>query len=283
MPRRTSTSPTPPSRSPRTRSTRRVRRAGSPAPTTASPPFATTRSSRLLKNPKLRQGSVAWPAHNGVTEGPFADWWASWILNKEGEEHHRLRRLLNPAFSPKLIAGADAAVPGTRGRAHRRLRRQRPLRVHRRLRRPVRRPRARDHARHPRGGVAGDRHRGGHHRPGHGSDHAAGAAPDRGGAPAALRLRRRAHRRPACQRARRLRDQARPGASGQGRPVRHRAQGRAGAAHLRRLRHHPQPARAGDADLPAASGPVGAARPSVPSWARRRWRRSCASTRPRAG
>lgn len=59
--------------------------------------------SRLLKHPKLRQGSVAWPAHNGVTEGPFAQWWASWILNKEGEEHHRLRRLMNPAFSPKLI------------------------------------------------------------------------------------------------------------------------------------------------------------------------------------
>lgn len=61
--------------------------------------------SRLLKHPKLRQGSVAWPAHNGVTEGPFADWFASWILNKEGEEHHRLRRLMNPAFSPKLIGG----------------------------------------------------------------------------------------------------------------------------------------------------------------------------------
>lgn len=59
--------------------------------------------SRLLKHPKLRQGSVAWPAHNGVTEGPFAQWFASWILNKEGEEHHRLRRLMNPAFSPKLI------------------------------------------------------------------------------------------------------------------------------------------------------------------------------------
>ncbi|MFI6289018.1 cytochrome P450 [Streptomyces sp. NPDC051018] len=59
--------------------------------------------SRLLKHPRLRQGSVAWPAHNGVTEGPFADWWASWVLNKEGEEHHRLRRLMNPAFSPKLI------------------------------------------------------------------------------------------------------------------------------------------------------------------------------------
>ncbi|MET7339050.1 cytochrome P450 [Nonomuraea sp. NPDC005650] len=61
--------------------------------------------SRLLKHPKLRQGSVAWPAHNGVTSGPFARWWASWILNKEGAEHHRLRRLMNPAFSPKLIGG----------------------------------------------------------------------------------------------------------------------------------------------------------------------------------
>ncbi|WNG89165.1 cytochrome P450 [Mycobacterium sp. ITM-2016-00317] len=60
---------------------------------------------RLLKHPKLRQGSAAWPAHNGVTEGPFADWFASWILNKEGEEHHRLRRLMNPAFSSKLIGG----------------------------------------------------------------------------------------------------------------------------------------------------------------------------------
>ncbi|MFE3580118.1 cytochrome P450 [Streptomyces vinaceus] len=61
--------------------------------------------SRLLKHPKLRQGSGAWPAHNGITEGPFAEWWASWVLNKEGEEHHRLRRLMNPAFSPKLIGG----------------------------------------------------------------------------------------------------------------------------------------------------------------------------------
>jgi cytochrome P450 len=58
---------------------------------------------KLLKHRKLKQGSAAWPAHNGVTEGPFAEWFASWILNKEGEEHHRLRRLMNPAFSPKLI------------------------------------------------------------------------------------------------------------------------------------------------------------------------------------
>lgn len=64
--------------------------------------------SRLMKDRRLRQGSAAWPAHNGVTEGPFAHWFASWILNKEGEDHRRLRRLLNPAFSPKLLA---ALVP----------------------------------------------------------------------------------------------------------------------------------------------------------------------------
>jgi cytochrome P450 len=59
---------------------------------------------RLLKHPKLRQGSVAWPAHNGVTSGPFARWFASWLLNQEGEEHRRLRRLLNPAFGAKALS-----------------------------------------------------------------------------------------------------------------------------------------------------------------------------------
>jgi cytochrome P450 len=59
----------------------------------------------LIHHPSLRQGSVQWPAHNGVTEGPFLRWWNSWILNKEGQEHHRLRTLLNPAFSRRLIKG----------------------------------------------------------------------------------------------------------------------------------------------------------------------------------
>src|SRR5262249_35124499 len=40
---------------------------------------------------------------HGITSGPFADWWASWVLNMEGEEHHRLRRLLNPAFSRRIV------------------------------------------------------------------------------------------------------------------------------------------------------------------------------------
>jgi cytochrome P450 len=59
--------------------------------------------SRLIRHPDLRQGSRLWPAHHGITSGPFADWWASWVLNMEGEEHNRLRRLLNPAFSRRIV------------------------------------------------------------------------------------------------------------------------------------------------------------------------------------
>jgi cytochrome P450 len=59
--------------------------------------------SRLIRHPDLRQGSRLWPAHHGIISGPFADWWASWVLNMEGEEHHRLRRLLNPAFSRRIV------------------------------------------------------------------------------------------------------------------------------------------------------------------------------------
>jgi cytochrome P450 len=44
-----------------------------------------------------------WPAHHGITSGPFADWWASWVLNLEDEAHHRMRRLLSPAFSRRIV------------------------------------------------------------------------------------------------------------------------------------------------------------------------------------
>src|SRR3954451_64701 len=57
---------------------------------------------KLLRDPRLRQGSYAWPAHNNVT-GTFADWWLRILLNRVGEDHARLRRLANPAFSPKPI------------------------------------------------------------------------------------------------------------------------------------------------------------------------------------
>ncbi len=59
--------------------------------------------SRLIRHPALRQGSRRWPAHHGITSGAFADWWASWVLNLEGEAHQRMRRLLSPAFSRRIV------------------------------------------------------------------------------------------------------------------------------------------------------------------------------------
>jgi cytochrome P450 len=57
----------------------------------------------LLADRRLAQGSAAWPQHNGVTTGPFVDWWSKTVLNLEGEDHHRLRRLLTPAFAPRFV------------------------------------------------------------------------------------------------------------------------------------------------------------------------------------
>lgn len=62
----------------------------------------------MLRNKNLRQGSWAWPAHNGVSDTPFAHWWSKALLNLEGPDHLRLRRLMNPAFKPKLLG---ALVP----------------------------------------------------------------------------------------------------------------------------------------------------------------------------
>ncbi|WP_066910365.1 cytochrome P450 [Millisia brevis] len=57
----------------------------------------------MLRDKNLRQGSWAWPAHNGVADTPFAHWWSKALLNLEGADHLRLRRLMNPAFKPRLL------------------------------------------------------------------------------------------------------------------------------------------------------------------------------------
>jgi cytochrome P450 len=59
----------------------------------------------LIKDPRLRQGSYAWPAHNDVHDGAFKLWWDNILLNKEGADHVRLRKLISAAFTPKLLKG----------------------------------------------------------------------------------------------------------------------------------------------------------------------------------
>ena len=83
---------------------------------------------KLLRDPRLRQGSYAWPAHNNVT-GIFADWWLRIMLNRVGDDHARLRRLANPAFSPKLIIPLQPRFAELVERHRRRLRRTRKLRL----------------------------------------------------------------------------------------------------------------------------------------------------------
>jgi cytochrome P450 len=77
----------------------------------------------LLADRRLAQGSAKWPAHNGVDTGPFVQWWSRTLLNLEGDDHHRLRRLLVPAFAPRHVtpliprfhALADELVDGFAG------------------------------------------------------------------------------------------------------------------------------------------------------------------------
>jgi cytochrome P450 len=57
----------------------------------------------LLADRRLAQGSAKWPANNGVEGGPFVAWWSRTLLNLEGADHHRLRRLLAPAFAPRHV------------------------------------------------------------------------------------------------------------------------------------------------------------------------------------
>jgi cytochrome P450 len=57
----------------------------------------------LLGDRRLVQGSAKWPALNGVETGPFVEWWSRTLLNLEGDDHHRLRRLLVPAFAPRHV------------------------------------------------------------------------------------------------------------------------------------------------------------------------------------
>ncbi len=59
---------------------------------------------KLINDKRLIQGSARWSEHNGIT-GDWARWWANIMLNREGAEHVRLRKLVNPAFSSRHVDG----------------------------------------------------------------------------------------------------------------------------------------------------------------------------------
>ncbi len=59
---------------------------------------------KLINDKRLIQGSARWSEHNGIT-GDWGRWWANIMLNREGAEHVRLRKLVNPAFSSRHVDG----------------------------------------------------------------------------------------------------------------------------------------------------------------------------------
>jgi hypothetical protein len=69
----------------------------------------------LLRDRRLRQGSVEALTAQGLTEGLLVDWMRMSLLNLEEEPHGRLRRLVSQAFTPRAV---DALRPVMRAVTH---------------------------------------------------------------------------------------------------------------------------------------------------------------------
>jgi cytochrome P450 len=69
----------------------------------------------LLRDRRLRHGSVEKLAAYGVTTGLFADWLRRILLNLEGEAHQRQRRLVSKAFTQRSV---EVLRPFMRAKAH---------------------------------------------------------------------------------------------------------------------------------------------------------------------
>lgn len=57
----------------------------------------------LQHDRRMHQAGADHLTAQGLTEGPVADLWARLVLNIEGPDHHRLRRLVNPAFNTASV------------------------------------------------------------------------------------------------------------------------------------------------------------------------------------
>jgi cytochrome P450 len=69
----------------------------------------------LLRDRRLRPGSRETLASQNVTEGPLAQWWDEILLNIEGADHCRLRRVVAGAFTARQV---ERLVPAMRRSAY---------------------------------------------------------------------------------------------------------------------------------------------------------------------
>ncbi|MDQ3790493.1 MAG: cytochrome P450, partial [Actinomycetota bacterium] len=59
----------------------------------------------LLRDPRLDHNGKRYLEMMGVVDGPIRDWFVPMIVNHDGEDHRRLRGLVNKAFTPRMIDG----------------------------------------------------------------------------------------------------------------------------------------------------------------------------------
>jgi cytochrome P450 len=57
----------------------------------------------LLRDPRVGQNGKVYLEMNGIFDGPIYDWFVPMISNRIGEDHRRLRSLVNKAFTPRMI------------------------------------------------------------------------------------------------------------------------------------------------------------------------------------
>src|ERR1700737_3054430 len=55
----------------------------------------------VLRDPRFRVPQGMFLAEQGITSGPLWDRVATSLISLDGDEHHRLRRLVSKAFSPR--------------------------------------------------------------------------------------------------------------------------------------------------------------------------------------
>ena len=57
----------------------------------------------LLRDPRLVSNYKVYLASNGIFDGPIYDWFVPMVGNRYGEDHRRLRGLVNKAFTPRMV------------------------------------------------------------------------------------------------------------------------------------------------------------------------------------
>ena len=58
----------------------------------------------MLRDERLHQGVSVILAMRGVFDGPLVAWWKTTMLNLDGPDHTRLRRIVSKAFTPPMVA-----------------------------------------------------------------------------------------------------------------------------------------------------------------------------------